>query len=181
VTALPVYKRQQMGLIRTFQAPRIFPELTVYDNVLLAYRSKESLFSLMKQSRSMGNATNSVKEALEKINMSKYTETRAGSLSHGEKKRVEMAMAIVQQPKVLLMDEPTAGMTVRETQEIADLVNLIRSEMAVVIVEHDMEFVREIADKITVLYRGDIAREGTLDELENDPFIQEIYLGSVEL
>ncbi|WP_019121161.1 ABC transporter ATP-binding protein [Brevibacillus massiliensis] len=181
VTALPVYKRQQMGLVRTFQAPRIFPELTVYDNVLLAYRSKESLFSLMKQSRSMGNATNSVKEALEKINMSKYTETRAGSLSHGEKKRVEMAMAIVQQPKVLLMDEPTAGMTVRETQEIADLVNLIRSEMAVVIVEHDMEFVREIADKITVLYRGDIAREGTLDELENDPFIQEIYLGSVEL
>jgi ABC-type branched-subunit amino acid transport system ATPase component len=181
ITNIPVYKRQNLGLVRTFQAPRIFPELTVFDNVYTALRSKGALFSLMNTLHVKKEQLEEVNRILETVNLLHYKNQEAGSLSHGEKKRVEMAMAIVQKPKILLMDEPTAGMAERETQEIGELINKIKSEMTVLIIEHDMEFVRGIADKITVLYRGDIVREGTLEDLENDSFIQEIYLGSVEI
>jgi len=181
ITKLSSSKRQNMGLIRTFQAPRIFPEMTVMENVLLSYRSQSSIFQLMKVLKPKSDVLDKINETLKKVGFSHFINIEAGSLSHGQKKRVEMAMAIVQQPKILLMDEPTAGMTARETHEIADMINILRKEMAIVTVEHDMEFVREVADKITVLYRGDLVHEGTLDELENDPFIQEIYLGSVDI
>ncbi|AJY77757.1 hypothetical protein VN24_14955 [Paenibacillus beijingensis] len=181
VTRLPVNERQKLGLVRTFQAPRIFPLFSVFDNVLLALQANRRFGSLIKCLFPNKNDTEEIQHAMEQTGLLHVSDRLAGSLSHGEKKRVEMAMAIVQKPKVLLMDEPTAGMTVKETQEIADLVNQIRRQMSVVIVEHDMEFVREIADVISVLYKGNLVREGTLHELENDPFIQEIYLGSVAL
>ncbi len=181
VTHMPAYRRQKLGLNRTFQAPHIFPEMSVFENVLLAYRSRFRETSLLTKLKVKLEEKDAVEQALLNTHIQQYSGREAGSLSHGEKKRVEMAMGIVQRPKVLLMDEPTAGMTVRETQEIAELIKEIRKDMAIVIVEHDMEFVREIADKITVLYRGDLVREGSLEELENDSFIQEIYLGSVEI
>lgn len=181
ITHLSVNERQKLGLVRTFQAPNIFPHFTVFDNVLLALQANRSFSSLVRYLRPKKKDVEEIHLALEQTGLLTYEGRMADSLSHGEKKRVEMAMAIVQKPKLLLMDEPTAGMTVKETQEIAQLIQQIRRYMSIVIVEHDMEFVREIADVITVLYRGNLVREGKLHELENDPFIQEIYLGSVEL
>lgn len=180
-TELKPFKRQRLGLVRTFQAPHIFPQLSVFENVQLALRSQSTIASLIKGRFLSSDETEHINKTLGKVNLLHYQNREAGSLSHGEKKRVEMAMAIVQQPKVLLMDEPTAGMTVKETEEIGELVKLIKDELSIVIVEHDMEFVRGIADKISVLYKGDLVREGPLEQLENDPFIQEIYLGSVAI
>lgn len=181
ITSLPTFKRQKLGLARTFQTPRIFPELTVLENVALAVNSDENLFSLITNLQTKKELIDEIDHALEKVNLINEKNKEAGALSHGEKKRVEMAMSIIQKPKVFFMDEPTAGMTIRETKEIAEFVQSIKDEMSVVVVEHDMEFVKEIADQVTVLYRGELVREGTIEELEKDPFIQEIYLGSAEI
>lgn len=181
ITSLPTFKRQKLGLARTFQTPRIFPELTVLENVALAVNSDENLFSLITNLQTKKELIDEIDHALEKVNLINEKNKEAGALSHGEKKRVEMAMSIIQKPKVFFMDEPTAGMTIRETKEIAEFVQSIKDEMSVVVVEHDMEFVNEIADQVTVLYRGELVREGTIEELEKDPFIQEIYLGSAEI
>lgn len=181
ITSLPTFKRQKLGLARTFQTPRIFPELTVLENVALAVNSDENIFSLITNLQTKKELIDEIDHALEKVNLINEKNKEAGALSHGEKKRVEMAMSIIQKPKVFFMDEPTAGMTIRETKEIAEFVQSIKDEMSVVVVEHDMEFVNEIADQVTVLYRGELVREGTIEELEKDPFIQEIYLGSAEI
>lgn len=181
ITSLPTFKRQKLGLARTFQTPRIFPELTVLENVALAVNSDENIFSLITNLQTKKELIDEIDHALEKVNLINEKNKEAGALSHGEKKRVEMAMSIIQKPKVIFMDEPTAGMTIRETKEIAEFVQSIKDEMSVVVVEHDMEFVKEIADQVTVLYRGELVREGTIEELEKDPFIQEIYLGSAEI
>lgn len=181
ITSLPTFKRQKLGLARTFQTPRIFPELTVLENVALAVNSDENIFSLITNLQTKKELIDEIDHALEKVNLINEKNKEAGALSHGEKKRVEMAMSIIQKPKVFFMDEPTAGMTIRETKEIAEFVQSIKDEMSVVVVEHDMEFVKEIADQVTVLYRGELVREGTIEELEKDPFIQEIYLGSAEI
>lgn len=181
VTRYPVYKREQLGLVRTFQAPRIFPHLTVRDNIMLGLRSRATILSFARRMKPTQEDEENIDQVLFRTRLADFGHLDAGSLSHGEKKRVEMAMALIQNPEVLLMDEPTAGMTVRETMEIAELIDTIRKDMSIVIVEHDMDFVREIADSLSVLHRGSLVREGTLEQIENDPFIQEIYLGSVQV
>jgi urea transport system ATP-binding protein len=166
------------GVGRKFQKPSIFDALSVEDNLRLALRSrKRSVF------REMAHKPTADEEALiaavmDEIGMTRARDRRAGILSHGEKQWLEIGMILVQEPKILLLDEPVAGMTDEETERTAALVKRLKSPArAIVVIEHDMSFVREIADVVTVLHEGKLLLEGPMSEVSQDARVLDVYLG----
>jgi urea transport system ATP-binding protein len=165
----------KMGVARKFQTPSIFSSLTVYQNLELAAGYRESTFmhlfpiSMEHQGK--------ISETLATINLLPKADIPAGKLSHGEKQWLEIAMLLIQKPKVLLLDEPVAGMTGKERKQTGQLLQTVCRDMSVVVVEHDMEFVKEFATKVTVLHEGKTLSEGTAAEVQRDPFVIEAYLG----
>jgi urea transport system ATP-binding protein len=119
-----------------------------------------------------------IEEILATIGLSDYAKTRAGLLSHGQKQWLEIGMLLAQEPRVLLVDEPVAGMTHQETERTAELLNSLAGDHTVVVVEHDMEFVRSIAKTVTVLHEGSVLAEGAMDAVQSDPKVIEVYLGA---
>ena len=154
----------RLGLARSFQTPRVFSSLTVADHALLASR---------EEARDCPRAT----AALEQVGLLGRKDVLGGDLAHGEKKRLELAMAIAMRPAVMLLDEPTAGMNAHETREIAGIVREVASAATVVVIEHDIDFVRGIADVVTVMHKGKVLREGTIAAIESDDEVRRIYLG----
>jgi urea transport system ATP-binding protein len=170
----------QRGIGRKFQVPSVFTDLTVVDNLRVARRGKNKLASLLRSAYD-----ESVEEDVEKIladvRLSDKRDARAGSLSHGEKQWLEIGMVLVNKPELLLLDEPTAGMTVEETHETAKLIKSISAGLTTIIIEHDINFVREMADIITVLHRGALLAEGPLEEIAKNEMVRNVYLGKQEL
>lgn len=153
------------GVVRTFQTPRVFGALTIQENLALAAR-----FDRACEERGQS--------LLEDLGFTGREQAIASQLSQGERKRLEIGMAFMRSPRVILLDEPTAGMSGAETREVAFVIRKYGSEAATVIIEHDMGFVREIADTVSVLHRGSLLMEGTLDEVQADQRVRDIYLGS---
>jgi urea transport system ATP-binding protein len=163
------------GIGRTFQKPSVFDELTVLENVDIAASFRMAFRSLLRRRRGMSEA---VAEALESVNLVEHRDNPAGSLSHGQKQWLEVAMVLVQRPRLLLLDEPVAGMTEKERVRTGELVTRIAQEgTTVLVVEHDMDFVRRFAHKVTVMHEGKILTEGTVAEVQRNETVREVYLG----
>ena len=166
----------RLGIGRKFQTPRVYLNLTVRENLeLAASRDKNTWGTLFKKlSRSERDR---VGVLLETIGLMGRVDRPADLLSHGEKQRLEIGMLVAQSPDLLLVDEPVAGLTDEETENVGNLLMTLAESHAILVIEHDMEFVRQIARKVTVLHQGTVLCEGTIDEVQNDPRVIEVYLG----
>ncbi len=175
----------QMGISRVFQTPQIFPDLTILQNVMIpAFAKRDGAFklNLFKSLRDEKEIEAEALHLLEDLAMADQRFNNAGSLSRGNKRRLELAMCLIQHPKLLLLDEPTAGMARHDTNQTIDLLMKIKeSGMTKVIIEHDMHVVFSLADKISVLAQGAIIAEGEPDEIKGHPKVREAYLGSAEV
>ncbi|HZF32086.1 MAG TPA: urea ABC transporter ATP-binding protein UrtD [Gammaproteobacteria bacterium] len=161
---------------RKFQKPTVFVNHTVLENLELAgLRNKGVWATLVK--RTTGEERDRIDASLKTIGLVEHASRPAGALSHGQKQWLEIGMLLMQNPAVLLVDEPVAGMTKQETQTTAELLTSLAGEHSVVVVEHDMEFVRSIARRVTVLHEGHVLAEGTMDAIQNDARVIEVYLG----
>ncbi len=165
------------GLGRKFQIPSVFKELSVRRNLEVASCPGRSVFSNLRFGFP-GESRDRVESVLDLVALGDVQHETAANLSHGQTQWLELGLLIVQAPKVLLLDEPTAGMTSGETKKTARIINDLRGLHTLIVVEHDMAFVREIAERITVLHLGQIIAEGGIGQIESDPKVKEAYLGS---
>ncbi|MBW4428824.1 MAG: urea ABC transporter ATP-binding protein UrtD [Nostoc desertorum CM1-VF14] len=177
--SLPEYKIARLGIGRKFQTPRIYLNLTPRENLEITSNHNKNVFSTLF-SRSHPAEKNNIKGLLETIGLTAKADIRAGLLSHGEKQRLEIGMLVAQSPDLLLVDEPVAGLTDEETYNIGELLLALAQSHSILVIEHDMEFVRQIAKKVTVLHEGSVLCEGNFEEVQNDSRVIEVYLGKQE-
>ncbi len=166
----------ELGIGRKFQKPTVFESHTVADNLLLALKTQRGVFPTLF-ARSIDREAARIDEILETVRLKDQCHAPAASLSHGQKQWLEIGMLLASDPKLLLVDEPAAGMTDAETAATAALLKQINKTRSVVVVEHDMGFVRELGVKVTVLHEGSVLAEGPLDHVSADPRVIEVYLG----
>jgi urea transport system ATP-binding protein len=166
----------RMGVGRKFQKPTVFETHTVEDNVALALSGPRGVWATLFHRRTAAEAAR-IDELLELVRLTEARERLAGGLSHGQKQWLEIGMLLAQDPELLLVDEPAAGMTDAETMRTAELLRGIAGKHSVVVVEHDMEFVRALGCKVTVLHRGAVIAEGSLDHVSANREVVEVYLG----
>ena len=173
------------GMVRVFQTPEIFPDLSVLENVMvpaLAKREGIFKFNAFSSMSSHKEIEDEAKHVLEDLGLGNLIYSHAGSMSRGDKRRLELAMGLIQHPRLLLLDEPTAGMARHDTNRTVELLKKIKERgMTKIIIEHDMHVVFSLADKISVLAQGRIIASGTPDEIRGNPKVQEAYLGGAEL
>lgn len=169
----------RLGVGRKFQTPRVFEKLTVSRNLELAASPNKMPFSLM-----FGKLSNTIKDEvhrlMEYVGLAPFAKVDAGSLSHGQKQWLAISMLVAQSPDIILLDEPVAGLTDEETNRTAELIKSLAGEHTVVVIEHDMEFIRDLGAPVTVLHQGQLLTEGTLEEVKADPKVIEVYLGQSE-
>ena len=177
LTGLPEHEIATLGIGRKFQAPSIYGNLTVWDNLDLSLKrpSKGVLPTLL--GASTPEERERISATLQTTGLEDKADVRAGSLSHGQKQWLEIGMVILQDPALLLVDEPVAGMTDRETEQTGLLLQSLAEKHAIIVIEHDMEFVRQIARTVTVLHEGTVLCEGPVEQIQSDPRVVEIYLG----
>jgi len=185
LTGRQPHEINQLGVARVFQTPEIFADLTVAENVMIAMQShRDGAFSPKFFSRfdSQADIAGRAEEVLNGLGLGGHLNHLAGALSRGDKRRLELAMSLVQQPKLLLLDEPTAGMARADTNTTIELLMKIKQDGAtIVIIEHDMHVVFSLADRITVLAGGRVIAQGAPDEIKNNPKVVEAYLGEEQL
>jgi len=176
LTALDEAAIAELGIGRKFQTPTVFEMHTVEDNILLALKENRSPLATLL-SRRTARERERIDALLERVRLMGHRHRKAGELSHGQKQWLEIGMLLAQQPKLLLIDEPAAGMTDQETADTADLLRDIARTQAVIVVEHDMSFVRDLGVKVTCLHEGSVLAEGTLDAVSANERVVEVYLG----
>jgi len=165
-----------LGIGRKFQKPTVFENHSVFENLQLALEGNRSILDNLFYKLSE-DERNKIDHSLETIGLKADRYRKAGELSHGQKQWLEIGMLITQNPQVLLIDEPVAGMTHQESEKTAELLTFLAERHSVVVVEHDMEFVRSIAKRVTVLHQGSVLAEGSMDKIQNDRKVIEVYLG----
>jgi urea transport system ATP-binding protein len=165
-----------LGIGRKFQKATVFDSQTVFHNLELARKSDRSVFASLFD-RPTHDDESRLESVLETIALGAQRDAKAGSLSHGQKQWLEIGMLLMQEPELLLVDEPVAGMTDAETEATANLLRQVAETRSVVVVEHDMEFVRSLGCRVTVLHEGSVLAEGSLETVQNDPRVIEVYLG----
>jgi len=168
------HKIVRLGVGRTFQTSVVFEELTVLENLDLAASFRRPLWSLARRRRGISDA---VAEALETTGLKELADRPAGVLSHGQRQWLEIGMLLTQNPKLLLLDEPVAGMSKDERERTGELLTSVANDHTVIVIEHDMEFLRRYASQVTVLHEGKVLIEGSVDEVRDDPRVQEVYIG----
>jgi len=173
---LPEPDIAQAGIGRKFQSPTVFEQHTVFENLELAMSGPRGVWTMLF-ARLTPEQRLKIEQIMELIGLQDKRFSLAGSLSHGQKQWLEIGMLLMQEPALLLVDEPVAGMTPQETERTAELLVSLAGERSVVVVEHDMEFVRSIARTVTVLHEGSVLAEGTMDQVQNNPKVVEVYLG----
>jgi urea transport system ATP-binding protein len=165
-----------LGIGRKFQRPTVFENLSVFENLELALADSRgtwrTLFARLTQER-----RDRIAGTLERIGLAEHRRRPAGALSHGQKQWLEIGMLLIHDRQLLLLDEPVAGMTDRETEETAELIRSLARDRTIVVVEHDMAFVRSLAAKVTVLHEGSVLAEGSVEHVQNHPRVIEVYLG----
>ncbi|WP_158810345.1 urea ABC transporter ATP-binding protein UrtD [Beijerinckia sp. L45] len=164
------------GVGRKFQTPSIYDDLTVFENLEISYPKGRTVFGALTFLRDRA-VIDRVEEISEIIFLKDMLNKRGEYLSHGQKQWLEIGMLLIQDPDLLMLDEPVAGMSVSERLKTAELLNRITSDRSVIVIEHDMKFVEDIARTVTVLHQGKILSEGTMDHVKNDPKVIEVYLG----
>jgi urea transport system ATP-binding protein len=176
LTRLDETQIAELGIGRKFQKPTVFESHTVEDNLLLALKSDRSVRATLFWQESRAEAEK-IDRILSTIRLAPMRHSLSGDLSHGQKQWLEIGMLLAQDPKLLLVDEPVAGMTDVETHQTAELLKEINKEKTVVVVEHDMTFVRELGVRVTCLHEGSVLAEGTIDDVSQNERVVEVYLG----
>ncbi|MDR1036595.1 MAG: urea ABC transporter ATP-binding protein UrtD [Deltaproteobacteria bacterium] len=166
----------QAGICRKFQKPSVFETMTVFQNLELALKAPKTVWSTFR-ARVSGEDRDFLRSLLDLTRLAGESGTTAGALSHGQKQWLEIGMLLSQKPKVLLLDEPVAGMTPQEIDRTVGLLDSLRGRCSVILVEHDMEFVRAVASRVTVLHQGRVLAEGTMDEVSRNALVMDAYLG----
>ena len=178
ITGMPPYRRAERGLARVFQITSIFKDFSVLENVALAAQGQMShSYSFWKPAQGDENLNALAREALREVGLDSRAGDHAGSLSHGEHRQLEIAMALVRRPSLLLLDEPTAGMGSEESQEFLQLLLRLKKMYTILLIEHDMQVVFAIADRITVLAGGQVIASGLPEEIQANMQVREAYLG----
>jgi branched-chain amino acid transport system ATP-binding protein len=176
VAGLPPNRISRKGIARSYQITNILPGATVLENVRIAAQSRQHGWSLLSHHRAFGDLIDRARSVLEAVALRDKEEELAANLSHGEQRNLEIGIALATEPRLLCLDEPTAGMSVAETHATVDLIRRIARDLTILIVEHDMEVVMGLARTITVLHYGEVLAEGTPAEIQDNPRVQEVYL-----
>ncbi len=176
LTKLAEHEIVREGVGRKFQTPSIYENLTVYQNLEVSYPKGRGVFGSLTFKRTAEVESQVLKIAAE-IMLTDMLDKEAALLSHGQKQWLEIGMLLMQEPELLMLDEPVAGMSAKERDQTAELLNKISSNRSVLVIEHDMEFVKKIADKVTVLHQGKILAEGSMDQVQANEEVIEVYLG----
>jgi branched-chain amino acid transport system ATP-binding protein len=179
VTALPPYERIRMGMRRTYQSSLLFRELTVRDNLFLAVRGvARGRFSFLRPRRS--STTRAAADDLaERVRLAHVADEPVSSLAHGQQRQLEIGMALAGAPRLILFDEPAAGLSPGERRELVALLTALPPHMGFILIEHDLEIALRVVERVTVLHNGRVLKEGTPAEIENDAEVQAIYMGTV--
>ena len=164
------------GVGRKFQTPSVYEDLTVFENLELSYPKGHSVFGALVFKRDAAVRAR-IEEIAETIFLEEQLDEKAAFLSHGQKQWLEIGMLLIQDPELLMLDEPVAGMSVAERKKTAELLNRIIRDRSVIVIEHDMGFVADIATRVTVLHQGKTLSEGSMERVQNDPKVVEVYLG----
>ena len=186
ITDLPSHDRVQRGISKSFQTASIFPDMTVEENVQIAALGATHgsfRFNFLKHRKDYAQVHDLTERMLRSVELWPHRDEDAKNLPYGDKRRLEIAIALASEPKLLFMDEPTAGMSPEETEETVDLIEELQSDLGltIVLVEHDMEVIFRVADQIAVLHRGQIIADGAPEVVKGDERVQEAYLGGVEI
>lgn len=175
ITHLKEYRRARHGIGRKFQVPSVFKELTVLENIEAARSRHPGILHSLRVFRTP--VTGRIREILELVGLIDLIDLRAGNLSHGQTQWLEIAMLLAQSSRLILMDEPTAGMTIQETARTGEILKQLKGAHTIIVVERDMQFVRQVAERVIVMNQGTLLAEGTIAEIENDPRVKAVYLG----
>ncbi|MFC0477357.1 urea ABC transporter ATP-binding protein UrtD [Robertmurraya beringensis] len=173
------FKIVHIGISRKFQTPSIFQNLTVYENLIIALKQDKGLWATIT-AKITKNQQKDIEEMLHLTGLIEEKDQQAGALSHGQKQWLEIAMVLLQDPGLVLLDEPIAGMSKVERMKTGEMIREIAKDRTVLIVEHDMDFVKEYADIVTVMHEGQLLCQGSMEEVQNDPRVREVYLGRKE-
>jgi branched-chain amino acid transport system ATP-binding protein len=176
IAGLPPHRISQAGIARSYQITNILPGATVLENVRIAAQSRQTTWNILKHHRSFGHVIDRSREVLAAVGLLDKEDELASNLSHGEQRNLEIGVALATEPKLLCLDEPTAGMSVAETHATVELIRRIAANHTIMIVEHDMEVVMGLANTITVLHYGQVLAEGPPTEIQANPRVQEVYL-----
>jgi urea transport system ATP-binding protein len=174
ITSKREHQRVRLGIGRSFQTPTVFESLTTLENLDLAATFRRPLATMLRRRRSVSDA---VAKTLERIGLTKVAGRPSAVLSHGQKQWLEIGMLLVQEPKLLLLDEPVAGMSPQERLDTGALLQELAGNHTIVVVEHDMAFLRRFASGVTVLHEGKVLSQGTVEQVQADPIVREVYLG----
>ena len=173
VTAHPPYERIRAGMRRTYQSSLLFRDLTVRDNVFLAVQGvSRGRFGFLRSARNR-----STEDILERVRLTGVGDERVASLSHGQQRQLEVGMALAGAPRLILFDEPAAGLSPAERRELVALLAALPAHLSFILIEHDLEIALRVVDRVTVMHNGHVLKEGTPADIENDPEVQEIYMG----
>ncbi len=176
ITGAPSNLISQKGIARSYQITNIMPNASALENVRIAAQSRRHGWSMLRHHSDFADINEKAKAALDAVGLKDKAEELAANLSHGEQRNLEIGIALATEPKLLLLDEPTAGMSAAETHDTMQLVRRIAKNLTILIVEHDMQVVMELCHRITVLHYGEILADGTPDEIQRNPKVQEVYL-----
>ncbi|MBI1204044.1 MAG: urea ABC transporter ATP-binding protein UrtD [Rhodopseudomonas sp.] len=176
ITGLTEHEIVKRGIGRKFQTPSIYDDLSVFENLEISFPRGRNVFGALFWNRT-SEIIERVQEIAEMIYLSDQINQRAETLSHGQKQWLEIGMLLIQDPELLMLDEPVAGMSVSERVKTAALLNTIIKNRSVVVIEHDMKFVESIAHRVTVLHQGKVLAEGDMEAIQADPHVKEVYLG----
>jgi len=176
ITGLPPHRISQKAIARSYQITNILPGATVLENVRIAVQSRHHSWSLLRHHRAYRDVIDRARAVLDSVGLADKLDELAANLSHGEQRNLEIGIALATEPKLLCLDEPTAGMSVTETHATVDLIRRIAANLTILIVEHDMEVVMGLARTITVLHYGEVLAEGTPAEIQQNPRVLDVYL-----
>jgi len=178
ITKLPIHRRAELGIARTYQITNLFPKLTVAENILMACQALErTKFVMFRYLSSYRRLRDRCSDLLKEFALWDKRDELVKNLSHGYQRQIEVAMALAEKPRLLLLDEPAAGLSSAETHILTLLLKKLDPSITILLIEHDMDVAFEFAERITVLYQGKLLTEGTKEEIKNNPTVQEIYLG----
>ena len=178
VTSAPAHRRAAQGLARTFQITNLFPDLSVLDNTQLAVQAHTAhRFSMLRPVRTFADLQGRARAILDSVGLASVAGAMVRNLSHGEQRQLEIALALAGRPRVLLLDEPTAGLSPAESRLMAGLLARLDPAITVLMIEHDMDIALELSPHVTVLHYGSVIADGSRDEVRADPQVREIYLG----
>ena len=181
ITALPVHARNRLGLARSFQITSLFRDLTALDNVALAVQAHAGhSFRFWRDARGEFELREPARAVLDRVGLSSRADVMVASLSHGEQRQLELAMALAARPRLLLLDEPMAGLGAEESARMVETLRELKRELTILLIEHDMEAVFALADRITVLVYGRVIASGAPDEIRANPEVRQAYLGEQE-